>query len=53
MSQFTFLGTTGRNQNLIQEEIKRRLNYSNACCVYVIGRNAIGKDHWEDQDVDG
>jgi hypothetical protein len=29
--QFTFLGTTVTNQNLIQEEIKRRLNFGNAC----------------------
>jgi hypothetical protein len=26
VSQFTYLGTTVTNQNLIQEEIKRRLN---------------------------
>jgi hypothetical protein len=32
MSQFKYLGMTGRNQNLIQKEIKRRLNSGNACC---------------------
>jgi hypothetical protein len=26
MAQFKYLGTTARKQNLIQEEIKRRLN---------------------------
>jgi hypothetical protein len=31
VSQFKYLGTTLTNQNLIQEEIKRRLNYGNAC----------------------
>jgi hypothetical protein len=31
MSQFGYLGTTITNQNLIQEEIKRRLNSGNAC----------------------
>jgi hypothetical protein len=29
--QFRYLGTTVTNQNLIQEEIKRRLNSGNAC----------------------
>jgi hypothetical protein len=29
--QFKYLGTTVTNQNLIQEEIKRRLNSDNAC----------------------
>jgi hypothetical protein len=29
--QFTCLGSTETNQNLIQEEIKRRLNSSNSC----------------------
>jgi hypothetical protein len=32
MSQFKYLGTTVTNQNLIQEEIKRRLKSGNACC---------------------
>jgi hypothetical protein len=31
MSQFKYLGTTVTNQNLIQEEIQRRLNSDNAC----------------------
>jgi hypothetical protein len=29
--QFKYLGTTITNENLIQEEIKRRLNFGNAC----------------------
>jgi hypothetical protein len=31
MAQFKYFGTTVTNQNFIQEEIKRRLNSSNAC----------------------
>jgi hypothetical protein len=31
VSQFKYLVTTVTNQNLIQEEIKRRLNSGNAC----------------------
>jgi hypothetical protein len=31
MAQFRYLGTTRTNQNLIQEEMKRRLNSGNAC----------------------
>jgi hypothetical protein len=32
VSQFKYLGMTVTYQNLIQEEIKRRLNSGNACC---------------------
>jgi hypothetical protein len=32
VAQFTYLVTTVRNQNLIQEYIKRRWNSGNACC---------------------
>jgi ribosomal protein S2 len=31
VAQFRYLGTTITNRNLIQEEIKRRLNSGNAC----------------------
>jgi hypothetical protein len=31
VAQFRYLATTVTNQNLIQEEIKRRLNSGNAC----------------------
>jgi hypothetical protein len=31
VSQFKYLGTTVTNQNLIQEQIKRRLSSGNAC----------------------
>jgi hypothetical protein len=31
-AQFIYLGTTVTNENLIQKEIKRRLNSGNACC---------------------
>jgi hypothetical protein len=31
VSQFKYLGTTVTDQNLIQEEIKRRVNSGNAC----------------------
>jgi hypothetical protein len=31
VSQFKYFGTTVQNQNLIQEEIKRRLNSGNVC----------------------
>jgi hypothetical protein len=32
LAKFKYLRTTVTNQNLIQEEIKRRLNSDNACC---------------------
>jgi hypothetical protein len=32
VSKFKYLGTTVTNQNLTQEEIKRRLNSGNDCC---------------------
>jgi hypothetical protein len=32
VAQFRYLGTTITNQNLVQEEIERRLNSDNACC---------------------
>jgi hypothetical protein len=31
VSQFKYLGTAVTNQNLIQEEIRKRLNFGNAC----------------------
>jgi hypothetical protein len=31
VAQFKYLGTMVTNKNLIQEEIKRRLNSGNAC----------------------
>jgi hypothetical protein len=31
VSQFKYWGTTVTNQNLVQEEIKRRLNAGNVC----------------------
>jgi hypothetical protein len=35
VAQFRYLGMSITNQNLIQEEIKRRLNSDNACCYSV------------------
>jgi hypothetical protein len=32
MSSFKYLGTTVRNKNLVQEEVKRRTYPGNACC---------------------
>jgi hypothetical protein len=34
VSQLKYLGLTVTNQNLIQEEIKRRLNFDNACYIW-------------------
>jgi hypothetical protein len=31
VSQFKYIGTTVTNQNLVQEEIKKRLHYGNFC----------------------
>jgi hypothetical protein len=47
VSQFKYLGTTVTNQNLIQEEIKRRFNSGNACyhlvqslmCSHLLSKN--------------
>jgi hypothetical protein len=38
VSQFKYMGTTVTNQNLIQEEIKRRLNSVNAYCHSIQNR---------------
>jgi hypothetical protein len=35
VAQPKYFGSTGTNQNLIQEEVKRRLNSGNACCHLV------------------
>jgi hypothetical protein len=35
VAQFKYLGMTVTNQNLIQEEIKRRMNFDNACYYLV------------------
>jgi hypothetical protein len=48
VTQFKYLGTTLTNQNLIQEEIKGRLNSGNACyhsvqillCSHLLCKNA-------------
>jgi ribosomal protein S2 len=45
--QFRYLGTTIRNQNLIQEEIKKGLNSGNACynsVVLFIQNNNCARD---------
>jgi hypothetical protein len=38
VAQFKYLGKTVTNQNLIQKEIKKRLNSGNACCHSVQNR---------------
>jgi len=35
VEEFKYLGTTLSNQNSIMEEIKSRLNSTNACCYSV------------------
>jgi hypothetical protein len=49
MSQFKYFGTTITNQNLVQKEIKRRMNSPNACYhsiqkplpSYILSKNII------------
>jgi CRISPR/Cas system type I-B associated protein Csh2 (Cas7 group RAMP superfamily) len=41
MAHFKCLGTTVTNQNLIQEEIKRRLNLGNACYYSVQNKGSV------------
>jgi hypothetical protein len=43
MSQFKYLGTTVTNQNLIQDEIKSRLNYGNPC-YYLLSSCLVSKN---------
>jgi hypothetical protein len=38
VAQCIYFGTTVTNQNLIQEEIERRLNFGNACCHSFLNR---------------
>jgi hypothetical protein len=53
VSQFKHFGTTVTNQNQIQEEIKRRLNFGNACyysvenilCSRLMSKNAKVRMH--------
>jgi hypothetical protein len=47
VAQFRYSGTTVTNQNLIQEEIKRRLNLGNACyhsVWYVLSSRLLSKN---------
>jgi hypothetical protein len=39
MAQLKYMGTTVTNQNLIQEEMKRRLNSDNVC--YHLAQNLL------------
>jgi hypothetical protein len=51
VSQFKYLRTTATNQNLIQEEIKKRLNSGNACYQSAFFSSAIIKrKNWNLQD---
>jgi hypothetical protein len=43
VSQFKYLWTAVTNQNLIQEEIKRRLNSGNACYHSVLSSRLLSK----------
>jgi hypothetical protein len=44
VSQFKYLRTIVTYQNLIQEEIKRRLNSGNACCQNLLSPRLLPKD---------
>jgi hypothetical protein len=36
VAQFRYLGTTITNRNVIEEEIKRRLNSGNTCLIVIV-----------------
>jgi hypothetical protein len=44
VAKFRYLGTTATNQNLILEEIKRRLNSDNACHNSVLSSRLLSKN---------
>jgi hypothetical protein len=44
VSQFKYLGMTVTNQNLIQEEIKRRLTSANACYQNLLSSHLLFKN---------